>query len=238
MTWEKVKEKYVARISKLVPSSRKKAAAGMLALEQVLMKSFPEVIENPFLLERQAVRSIIWNQLGNHDGLGALKKMDELLREMSAINKLGEDFTADECVFTRREAIFCASKWLEHNEWKNIDAEQLGNSVVDITAEKEGVKFMGVAIGSVNQEVEVWVTRWSYERKKEIRLNRGAFRGGLSIALLSLMDQLNNSKNILPVIMVPHDDVTRETVMKYAEYIKKTGIKIYLVKSAKEITEV
>jgi hypothetical protein len=236
MTWEDINKAYDASFAHLMPLSKKNAETGFAELVEAVKNRFPAAIDDPFLLVktdwRQVLETLRYNRKVPAESISdncvkALIRVKKLLNQMDAISDWGEGMSADRDSFTKNKVLFCFRYWLEKNKWTIINDTYYSFITGDLTAEKEKQALFACALSSV--------TVWS--ETDATRENHHAFKTSLSVVLFKLMDAMNKDKNVVAAILIPDDKNSRAYITEYKSYLLKTGIKIYMIKSPLEVSE-
>ncbi len=230
MTWKELELAYQTRIAHLVVAAHKKAMRGFTVLEENLQHTFPEAIKNPALLletEWRELREKLNHYKHTNDASNSLMKIRVLLQKMPNPRKLHTENAASRHAFTKEDIVYCATHWLNGTGWDSIyPLQMIAGKHDSITAEKKGEKFFGMAIGSVNNNEP------HYQNA-----NLHAFKARMGKVLLSVLDQMITHPKTVIAVFIADDIPTRKFATPYFPYMKKLGIKIYLIKSAGQIQE-
>ena len=234
MKWSQVAHVFEMRIAHLLPARKEKEQKGFELFETFLKEKMPQAIENPLLL-RDADSSAMYESLKDvkHGNtiFNAYKKVVAAINHVGEPAKLREGITADEQIFTKEEVAYCSVMWLEQQGWATMGAIYAATDLADrIMAEKNGNKLVGMVIGSAKQRI--------LEKVESSHAAIHRFKERLGKILLSLMEELNANPQVITAIFIADDLPTRQLIIQYAAYIKRMGIKIYMVKSVMLVEEI
>lgn len=239
MTWNELTVLYNNRIAHLVPPAKEPLGRGIKRLEKTLREKFPEAINNPYLLidtEYSKLREIIYYTNFRGTQYNALRILRPLLEKARIKTQVTQSTLPGDATFNRYELEQCIEAWLSENGWSNITPTPVLTSMIDVTAEKNSVRFFGASVKSVKDKKQKW-KRGNMTTYEENFLNYNTFKQRLGSVFLALVEKMHENKNTFTAVFIAGDAPTIDFAAKYVKHLNKAGINVYKVKSIKDITE-
>lgn len=236
MQWSEIRKTYDERVNTYTPSSQVEAKKAIEELEQEIQRRFPEAWKNPRLLIETEWRKLytVFSEAGIY-GKGVKNRTIRALRKVCTILEKSHNFTnladkklaADTGLFTKTEVMYCFSKWLEANNWKKVKCMYDLAARRDVFAEKNGQSLVAVALSTV----------FHPDWKNVMRVDANLFKSNLSRKFLTLLEELNSNPKVLAALIFAGDAASCETISPFVVHLKKTGIRVFAIKSMNEVIE-
>lgn len=240
MQWSEIRKTYDERVNTYTPNSQVEAKKAIKELELEIQKRFPEAWENPSLLLETEWRKMcsLFSAHGEEAtiyGKGVKNRTFRALRQVRTILEKSHNFTnladkridADATIFTKTEVMYCFSKWLEANDWKKVKCMYDLSARRDVFAEKNGQSLVAVALSSV----------FHPDWKNVMRVDANLFKSNLSRKFLTLLEELNSNPKVLAALIFAGDAASCETISPFVVHLKKTGIRVFAIKSISKVIE-
>ena len=227
INWEQTEKAYTERFDHLTLSSKVKAMKGMQELREAIKIRFPEAADNPLLLIKTDRMEVISRVRGreeknkrskvSNECIFALKRVRNLLLLMDS--RYSEIERIDPTVkLTRLQALHCFGDWLKSKGWKDVQYSIYKRNEPEMTAYNGQQKMIGMSPE----------TRYPLDY---------ACKNILASCLFRLMDAKNSEPDVQLAMPVAFDEKNNAGILSYSTYLLKAGIRIFIVKSEKEVEE-
>ncbi|MFI5164790.1 MAG: hypothetical protein ACHQHP_06045 [Bacteroidia bacterium] len=240
ITWQDFMQKVDDYLNSLSHEHRRGIDRHRHHLLAILHEHFPEIIDNPLLIESSKDEEV--GQYTDPNSyvhfLGLLQRMKSIAILEKEKLSLKDKIDVTTHFFNSTIVMSCLREHMQNVGWEDFTTQKQKTACHYLTgiryAEHGKESFYAEALGSA-WEKEVY--DWGDDERVSIRHDRERLKSRFKASFFKLLDRKINNKDTFYILAFANDTASAEVITPYMSFLKSIGFRVLGVKSAEEMME-